>query len=109
MRIVYCNITGEEEKMARQKIDYERESINLYASRNSGETVKIDGFSFERYPLMNNNLDCGYNVWHGDKLIDVYQHYAKQSHAYDLCFSDFKTYMKWLRGQVKAQKVLKWH
>ena len=92
--------------MARQKIDYERESINLYASRNSGETVKIDGFSFERYPLMNNNLDCGYRVFHGENLIDVYQHYQKTSMTYDNHFNDFKDYMKWLRAQVKSKKFL---
>ena len=93
--------------MGRKAIDYERESINLYASRNTGETVKIDGFVFERYHLMNNNLDCGYNVWHGDKLIDVYQHYNKQSQTYDQRFPDLKAYMKWLRAQVKAKKVLR--
>jgi len=93
--------------MARHAIDYEQESINLYSSHYAGETVKIDGFTFERYHLMNNNLDCGYNVWHGDKLIDVYQHYQKQSQAYDQHFPDFKTYMKWLRTQVKAKKILR--
>jgi len=92
--------------MARQAIDYERESINLYSGRVMGESVKIDGFTFQRFPLMRNNLDCGYRVWHGENLVDTYQHYQKQSVAYDRHYDSFKDYMKWLRAQVKAKNFL---
>ena len=55
---------------------------------------------------MNNDLDCGYRVFHGEKLIDVYQHYQKQSVTYDIHFKTFEYYMKWVRKQVKKQAFL---
>lgn len=92
--------------MARMAVNYERESINLYSFKFFGETVKIDGFTFERYPLMSNNLDAGYRVFHNGKLIDVYQHYQKESMTYNIFFKTFEQYMKWLRKQVKNQAFL---
>jgi len=92
--------------MVRKAVNYECESINLYTPRATGESIKIDGFTFQRFPLMNNDLDCGYRVFHGEKLIDVYQHYQKQSVTYDIHFKTFEYYMKWARKQVKNQAFL---
>ncbi len=92
--------------MARHAVNYDEVSINLYSPVVIGTSRKVDGFTFRRYSLMNNNLDCGFRVYHGERLIDVYQHYDKQSVTYDIHFKDFKTYMKWLRKQVKNNQFL---
>ncbi len=92
--------------MMKCEICYEAESIELYSERNLGEKIKINGFTFERYSLMNNDLDCGYRVWYGKELIDVYQHYNKESVCFDVRFMDFKSYMQWLQKQVRNKKFL---
>jgi hypothetical protein len=55
---------------------------------------------------MNNNLDSGFRVYHNGRLVDVYQHYQKESVTRDIVFKDFKTYMQWLRKQVKSNDFL---
>jgi hypothetical protein len=92
--------------MTRVKVNYENETIRLYEPKTLGTLIRVDGFVFERYRLMNNNLDCGYRVYHNNKLIDIYQHYQKQSVTYDIAFISFEEYMRWLRKQVRNKRFL---